>query len=86
MWYIIISKSASKNLKKIPKSYQDEVLIFLKELESGPAPFGYDLKKMQGEENLFRCRIGVYRILYEVLRKEIIINILDINHRKDIYK
>jgi mRNA interferase RelE/StbE len=86
MWEVKISKKAYKNLLKIPKDYQENILLFIKSLKDSPLPYGYDLKKMKGAENLFRCRIGIYRIVYEIFKDRVIIEVLDINHRKDIYK
>lgn len=86
MWEVKISKKAYKNLLKIPKDYQENILMFITLLKDSPLPYGYDLKKMKGIENIFRCRIGIYRVVYEIVKDEVIINVLDANHRKDIYR
>lgn len=39
-----------------------------------------------GEENGWRIRIGDYRVLYEIQDKVLIIHVVDIDHRKDVYK
>jgi mRNA interferase RelE/StbE len=43
-------------------------------------------RKLKGEEDVYRVRKGNYRIIYEVTEKKLIVLVLKIGHRKDIYK
>jgi len=54
------------------------------ELEENPRPPG--CKKLLGEENAWRIRVGGYRVLYEIKDRVLIIHVVDIDHRKDVYK
>ncbi|WP_080502792.1 type II toxin-antitoxin system RelE/ParE family toxin [Neochlamydia sp. EPS4] len=45
-----------------------------------------DLKKIRGDDNLYRIRNGNYRILYKIFDTKHYVLIVDIDHRKDIYK
>jgi mRNA interferase RelE/StbE len=74
-----------KNLKKISKEDSIRILRKIETLQPDPFPIN-GCKKIQGEENLYRIRSGDYRILYRVFEAKIIILILNIGHRKDIYK
>ncbi len=85
-YYVILSRNSIKSLNKIDVKYTDKIKTFLKSLEMGPYVNGYDIKKMAGEDGMYRCRIGVYRVVYTVKNNEVIIVVLDIDHRKDIYK
>lgn len=49
-------------------------------------PFGTDIKRLQGYEDLYRLRVGKVRILYSVEESVKIINIENIDNREDVYK
>ena len=59
-------------------------MSILKKIASDPFPSGS--RKIVGADNLWRVRIGNYRILYEVDETEAIIRIERIGHRKDVYR
>lgn len=81
---IEISTSAEKALKKIPNKDITKIVDAIQILAINPYP---DIcRKLSGEENTFRIRQGNYRIIYEVLGKKLLILILKIGHRKDIYR
>lgn len=81
---IEISSSAEKTLKKIPKKDILKVVQTIQQLAIDPHPQGS--RKLQGEENVYRVRQGNYRVIYEVQNKKLLILVLKIGHRKDIYK
>ncbi len=81
---IEISSSAEKSLKKIPKKDINKIIESIQILAINPYPDG--CRKLAGEENAFRIRQGHYRIIYEVEGKKLLILILKIGHRKDIYR
>lgn len=81
---IEISRSAEKALFKLPKKILPKVIAALKGLEFDPYPTG--CRKLSGEQNTFRIRVSNYRIIYEVFEKRILIKVLKIGHRKDIYR
>ncbi len=83
---VILSRSTIKSLKKIDARYINKIKIFLKQLENGPYVADFDIKKMVGEDYMYRCRIGIYRVVYIVKNSEVTIVVLDIDHRKDIYR
>ena len=86
MWYVQYSKNFEKSLSKIDKRYALKILTFLDSLQTSSTPTGFDILKMSGRESDYRCRIGMYRIIYNVNKNQIIITLLDIAHRKDVYK
>jgi mRNA interferase RelE/StbE len=81
---IEISSSAEKALKKIPKKDIVKVIQVIEMLAISPFPEG--CRKLKGEDDVYRIRQGNYRVIYEVLGKKLIILVLKIGHRKDIYK
>ena len=84
MYNIEIKKSALKSLEKIPKSYYISIKNAIYNLSVEPRPSGY--KKLIDNENLYRIRIGSYRVIYSINDNILIIEVVKIGHRKDIYK
>ena len=81
---IEISSSAEKSLKKIPKKDISKIVEAIQKLAISPFPDGS--RKLRGEEGAYRIRQGNYRIIYEVIEKKLIILVLKLGHRKEVYK
>jgi len=75
--------SVRKDLKKIHKKEVLRILAAVEDLAKGPRP--NSSKKLTNEE-LSRIRIGNYRVLYEIHDNRLIVHVVKIGHRKDIYK
>ena len=80
---IKIRKKAQKSLSKIPNPFQSNIIEKIRKLANNPFP--PQSKKLTGREAL-RMRIGNYRVIYEIFENELIILVLNIGHRKNIYK
>ena len=72
-WDYRLAKQAFKNLKKFPKKEQGKIYAILEEMKGNP--FSGDARLMQGEENLYRRRVGNYRIYFRPLKS---LHVLDI--------
>ena len=81
---VIIKPSAEKQLDKLPKTVRIRVIEKLEELCHDPRPEG--AVKLKGAEDLWRIRIGVYRVIYQILDDRLLVFVLRVSHRKDIYK
>ncbi len=79
-----ISRSAEKVLLRLPKQVIPKIVATIQGLAINPFPIG--CRKLGGETNTFRIRIQVYRIIYEVHENILLIKILKIGHRKDVYR
>jgi len=79
---ILIKKSASKEIKKLPPVYLKKIILKIGELADNPRPDG--CVKLTNEEK-YRVRVGNYGILYEIKDNELIIIVVKVGHRKDIY-
>jgi mRNA interferase RelE/StbE len=77
-----IKKSATKEIAKLPAVTLKKVLEKLQALENDPRPKG--CKKLSGDEK-YRIRVGTYRILYEIADKKLIVFVVKVSHRKDVY-
>ena len=71
-------------LNNIPDSERDRILSAIRMLADVPRPLR--IKKLKVSKDAYRIRIGVYRVIYEVRDQELIILLLSIGHRKDIYR
>ena len=80
---IYIEKSAQKTLSKIPVSDQDKIIETIKNFSANPRPPG--VKKLSNRD-AWRIRIGNYRIIYEIEDNRLIVIVINIGHRKDIYR
>ena len=81
---IVISSSAEKSLKKIPKKDVKRIVDAMERLAFHPFPFWS--RKLAGYDKVFRIRIGYYRVIYEVEGQKLLILVLKIGHRKDVYR
>ena len=81
---IIIKSTAQKQLKKMPLKDIHKIEKVILQLETEPRPIG--CKKLVGSINIYRIRIGNYRVVYKIIDQQLILYIFDIDHRKDIYR
>ena len=79
-----ISRTAEKQLKKLPRDEQIRVAKAILGIPAAPFPKGS--RKLTGYEDVFRIRVGRYRVLYSVAERKLIIIVLKIGHRKDVYR
>ena len=84
LYEIFWKSSAKKELKKIDKRYIKKILDEIKTLSQEPYPINH--KKLIGSQNLFRIRINDYRVVYKVEEDKLIIEIIRVKHRKDVYR
>lgn len=82
-YHLEITSSAEKELKRYPPKFQDRIFSRMLALGENPRPRGFI--KLFGSNN-FRIRIGDYRVIYSIDDSRRIVKILDIGHRKDIYR
>jgi len=81
---IEISRTAEKQLKKIRRDDQRRVVAAILGLADDPHPNGS--RKLVGYDDVFRIRVGRYRVLYSVSGKKLIVIVLKIGNRKDVYR
>lgn len=78
---IVIEKPAMKFLQKQPQAQRERLLRAIQSL-----PDNGDIKPMSGHENLYRLRIGSYRVIYTIEGDLLIVRVLTIGNRGDVYK
>lgn len=80
---IIYKRSAAKELRKLDKQAGRRVFEAIEALASDPRPRG--CVQMEGRPS-FRIRVGDYRVVYEVLDKEMTVYVIRVGYRRDVYK
>jgi len=83
MYKIQIEKNVIKLIKKLPDHIQKKFLKLIENLEKTPYIPGY--KKLKNSQNIYRVRLGNYRVIYKI-ENDILIIIILIGHRKNIYQ
>lgn len=81
IYKIVIEKPAMKFLQKQPQAQKERLLRAIQGL-----PDIGDIKPMSGHENLYRLRVGSYRVLYTIEGDLLIIRVLTIGNRGDVYQ
>ena len=74
---------ADRQFRKLPKRVQARLSPHITALTQNPCPPGAE--KLTGEEG-YRLRVGDYRILYEVHDKILLVLVVKIGHRRDVYR
>jgi len=80
---VTLKKRAIKALENINEPYYSNIKEAIYSLADNPRPAGY--KKLKGRD-AFRIRVANYRIIYEIQDAILLVDVIDLGHRKDIYK
>ena len=80
---IIWKASAAKEVYNLPKSIIPRVFGAVAALAENPNPAGS--RKLRGSKNNYRIRLGDYRIIYSVYKNMLIVEVVQVGHRKNIY-
>lgn len=82
MYKIIISPKARKAIKKIPKQYQYEIILALRELREDPLGGKPLLRELTGRLSV---RISNYRIIYKINHQDRVVRVISAGHRETVY-
>jgi len=82
-YQLTFKRKAIKALQRISEPYYSNIMVAIDNLRDNPRPHGY--KKLRGI-NAYRIRVGSYRVVYNVIDDKLVITILSIGHRKDVYE
>ena len=80
---ITFAQSARKELEKPDNVVVNRIISKIEQLSKNPRPFG--CRKLKGFENLWRIRVGDYRVVYRIFDDEQIVDVVVVRHRKQIY-
>ena len=81
---LIFRRSAVRDLRRIPKRDVARILSRIRALTTEPRPRG--VEKLVGQQQRYRLRQGRYRIIYEIQDEELLIVVVKVGHRRDVYR
>ena len=82
MYEIIISDKAFKQIEKLEKSIQERIFTSLEKIRIRPESF---VKKLVGIPG-FRLRVGDYRVILDIDQGKLLILVIKVGHRRDVYE
>lgn len=84
MYSIRVKRSAAKQLEKLPPKAAERIVKAIDALAEDPRPDG--VKKLQGTDDHYRIRIADCRVIYSIEDQHLIVEVVKVAHRKDVYK
>lgn len=82
---IVIKPSASKEIDTVgQKKDRQRIVLRIQSLGENPRPFGCE--KLSGHLDRYRVREGNYRILYSIEDEKLLVDVVKVGHRKDVYR
>lgn len=80
---LVIKRSVAKDLRALPNADVAAILKRIHALADDPRPPGCE--KLSAQER-YRVRQGVYRILYEIQEHDLVVTVVKVGHRRDVYR
>ncbi len=82
---VLIKRSAAKEIEAVgQKSDRQRIVTSIRSLVRDPRPAGCE--KLSGSRDRYRLRVGRYRIVYSIGDTELIVVVVRVGHRKDVYR
>jgi mRNA interferase RelE/StbE len=81
---IQILPSAERDLAALDKPLRQRIAARIDALADNPRPSG--VKKLQGSADTWRFRVGDYRVLYQIRDQQLLVLVIKIGHRREIYR
>jgi mRNA interferase RelE/StbE len=81
---ITFARSARKELEKLDAPLVGRILPLIQSLAQNPRPPG--CRKLSGVQNLWRIRIGDYRVVYHIYDSDKVVDIVAVRHRREAYR
>jgi mRNA interferase RelE/StbE len=85
IYRLAIKSSAAKELEAVgQKADRARLVSSIQALAEQPKPVGAE--KLSGHIDLYRIRVGNYRVVYEIDNGQIVVTVIKVGHRKEIYR
>ncbi len=81
---ILIAPTAARALRRLDRPVRRRIAAAIDRLATDPRPSG--VRKLVGSDNLWRTRVGDYRIVYEIRDDKLVVTVVRVGHRRDIYR
>lgn len=76
--------SAAKAVRKLDSDVQRRIIARAEALADDPRPPGAE--KLEGMRDLYRIRVGDYRVIYQIADKVLLVLVVRVGHRRDVYR
>jgi mRNA interferase RelE/StbE len=83
-WQVEFSGGAARELRRLPPHIRARISVRIDALARNPLPPGS--KKLVGQTSGYRIRIGDYRVLYELQKHRLVVFVVKVGHRRDVYR
>ena len=83
-YQVEVAQSVVKDLRRIDRQWIPKIYGAIEKLGSDPRPSG--CKKLEGADRTYRIRVSDYRIVYEILDERLIVLVVRVRHRRDVYR
>jgi len=84
MYSVEYVSTVGKQIRAIPKKERVKVFRRIAKLAQDPRPPG--AKKLKGEDSLYRVRQGGWRVVYTIEDEKLIVLVVKVGHRSDVYR
>lgn len=81
---IEIPRAAAKELAAVEQPHRDRIKAAIQALAGDPRPNG--CAKLAGLRDAYRIRVGTYRVLYEIRDQVLVVTVVKVGHRRDVYR
>jgi mRNA interferase RelE/StbE len=82
--HIEFTRSALKDLRALDRQWVPRIITVIENLAHDPVPLA--CKKLAGSDHTYRIRIGDYRVVYEFHHTRLVVSIIRVRHRRDVYR
>ena len=83
-YQVLFQPSALRELRKLPRKVQVRIVTRSEALAKEPRPPG--VKKLEGMKGLYRLRVGKRRMIYQIQDERLVVLVVRIGHRRDVYR
>ncbi|MFN9229233.1 MAG: type II toxin-antitoxin system RelE family toxin [Pseudanabaena sp.] len=79
-----ILPKAARQLKALAVKVRQDISLTIQSLANEPRPIG--VTKLSGEKDIYRVRVGNYRVLYRIVDKVLVVVVVSVGHRREVYR
>lgn len=85
MFYEVqILPKVARQIKALSVEVRQDISLTIQSLANEPRPIG--VKKLSGEKDIYRVRVGNYRVLYRIIDKILVVVVVSVGHRREVYR
>ena len=81
---VIISRTSQKVINRLDGDMHSRIIRKLETIEDNPRPVG--IEKLAGPDNLYRVRVGDWRIVYAIQDRNLVVLVVKVAHRREVYR